>query len=545
MIMANVTYKSHIITLETIPVWQNFKWHGTVTPPTDPTLPKIAPVDYTSTSLFSSATAPGMITQQQAWVNTQKAAIDAAVVPAGIETPPAETPPAETPPETPTANPGEWNYPYPQIVFWTNAEVPQAWPLYQAARNNLIWQNIYNQMNWTVYATWDQAAIAFYQNVMWVINSNGWAVQINMWTSPGLQPWEITSTDAVDYWNTITQIKQKVRQLAWVWSWNEFALNSQWTGTWTGTGTWTWAGDLESWSEAVDNTFQNIQETAWQINTWLTNTFNANLAERQNRLANVPDVQANISDRLTLMNQAFQTAAGSLQAAWELERKAQAIYSNENINQMKQQLISQGFDASKAWPAVFFKAMKDRAQMSAEIYKLQADQEKTLATLETQRAQLVDGIKAAWLESDQWVFQQVNDLTKQIETLRNNYDLQRINVLWQYTLQPMLDVMSAQFQADLQNITDKYQEQFLNANPSQKIVAMWRFFGSDRVYVDSSVALNSNNLSLPFWQYIALCAESIRINKIAAEKEVAEAWATNVTNTWWITTVWWWSWVVV
>jgi hypothetical protein len=39
--------------------------------------------------------------------------------------------------------------------------------------------------------------------------------------------------------------------------------------------------------------------------------------------------------------------------------------------------------------------MKDRAQMSAEIYKLQADQEKTLATLETQRAQLVDGIKAS------------------------------------------------------------------------------------------------------------------------------------------------------
>jgi hypothetical protein len=70
-------------------------------------------------------------------------------------------------------------------------------------------------------------------------------------------------------------------------------------------------------------------------------------------------------------------------------------------------------------------------------------------------------------------------------------------------------------------------------------------FSNDRVYVSSSVALNSNNLALPFWQYIALCAESIRINKIAAEKEVAEAWATNVTNTWWITTVWWWSWVVV
>jgi hypothetical protein len=62
----------------------------------------------------------------------------------------------------------------------------------------------------------------------------------------------------------------------------------------------------------------------------------------------------------------------------------------------------------------------------------------------------------------------------------------------------MLDVMSAQFGADLQNITDKYQETFLNANPSQKIVAAARMFSNDRVYVSSSVALNSNNLALPF-----------------------------------------------
>jgi hypothetical protein len=51
------------------------------------------------------------------------------------------------------------------------------------------------------------------------------------------------------------------------------------------------------------------------MNTRLTTSFNSSLAEWQNRLANVPDVQANISDRLTSMNTAFQTAAGSLQAA--------------------------------------------------------------------------------------------------------------------------------------------------------------------------------------------------------------------------------------
>ena len=57
---------------------------------------------------------------------------------------------------------------------------------------------------------------------------------------------------------------------------------------------------------------------------------------------------------------------------------------------MRQQLQSKGFDASKAGPAVFFKAMKDRAGLSAEIFKLQADQQKTLADLETKRGQLID-----------------------------------------------------------------------------------------------------------------------------------------------------------
>lgn len=545
--MAQVVYKSHTIMIETIPVGQNFKRHGTVTPPTDPALPKIAPVDYTSTSLFSSATAPGMVTQQQAWINQQKAAIDAAVVPGtetdwtgwtGTETPPptdpGTTPPATEPPTTPTSNPGEWDYPMPTIVFGTAAEVPQAWPQYQEARNNSIWQTLYNDMITQVYTTWTQAQIVYYQKLMAFVNSHGWNIQINI-GSWDANFWQITSTDDWDYANTSAQIRNKIWQLAWVWSWDEFALKTQqwtWTGTWTGTGWTTTAWDLESGSEAVDNTFQNIQETALQMQDWLTNTFNANLADRQSRMADMPDVQANISDRLTSMNTAFQSAAGNLQAAWELERKAQAIYSNENINQMKQQLISKGFDASKAWPAVFFKAMQDRAKMSAEIYKLMADEEKTLATLETQRAQLVDGIKAAGLEADQWVFSQLNEITKQIENLRTTYDTQRMNVLWQYTLAPMLDVMSNQFQADFQNIVDKYQEQFLNANPSQKIVAAARIFSNDRVYVSQTVAMNTSGT---FGEYLARCAESIRVNKLAAETQVAWAWA-DVTNvsTWWI-----------
>jgi hypothetical protein len=84
----------------------------------------------------------------------------------------------------------------------------------------------------------------------------------------------------------------------------------------------------------------------------------------------------------------------------------------------------------------------------------------------------------------------------------------------------MLDVMSNQFQADFQNIVDKYQAQFLNANPSQKIVAAARMFQNDRVYVSQSVAMNTSGT---FGEYLARCAESIRINKVAAETQVAGA----------------------
>jgi outer membrane murein-binding lipoprotein Lpp len=136
--------------------------------------------------------------------------------------------------------------------------------------------------------------------------------------------------------------------------------------------------------------------------------------------------------------------------------------------------------------------MKDRASMSAEIYKIQADEQKTLADLESKRGQFVDSIKAAGMEADQWVFQQVNELTKQIETLRNNYDAARIANESNFIMKPLLDVLSLQRQADMQNLIQKYQTQYLNANPSEKIVAAAKIFGSDWSYIQSGVALNTS-----------------------------------------------------
>jgi hypothetical protein len=44
------------------------------------------------------------------------------------------------------------------------------------------------------------------------------------------------------------------------------------------------------------------------MNNWLTSSFNANLADRQDRLSNVPDFGPQIADRITSLNTSFQNA---------------------------------------------------------------------------------------------------------------------------------------------------------------------------------------------------------------------------------------------
>jgi hypothetical protein len=49
--------------------------------------------------------------------------------------------------------------------------------------------------------------------------------------------------------------------------------------------------------------------------------------------------------------------------------------------------------------------------------------------VKTKKGCRICSYKAAGLEADQWVFSQLNEITKQIENLRTTYDTQRMNVL--------------------------------------------------------------------------------------------------------------------
>jgi hypothetical protein len=79
----------------------------------------------------------------------------------------------------------------------------------------------------------------------------------------------------------------------------------------------------------------------------------------------------------------------------------------------------------------------------------------------------------------------LNELEKQIQTIRDNMYNQRANILGQWTLQPKLDVASNLLQADIENISLYYQNQFLQANPSLAPVIAANLFGSDRAYCDA------------------------------------------------------------
>jgi hypothetical protein len=144
---------------------------------------------------------------------------------------------------------------------------------------------------------------------------------------------------------------------------------------------------------------------------------------------------------------------------------------------------------------------------------------------------LVDNIKAAWIEADQWSQNMLNELEKQIQTIRDNMQNQRSNILWQWTLQPKLDVASNLLQADIDNIASYYQDSYFQQYPYWMVIAAAQIFGSDWAYCDASTAMAYGSAA-NFWDYLAKCAESIRNNKIKAETQVAQAGSTKYYQEW-------------
>jgi hypothetical protein len=86
--------------------------------------------------------------------------------------------------------------------------------------------------------------------------------------------------------------------------------------------------------------------------------------------------------------------------------------------------------------------MKDRASLSAEVMKIQADQEKTIAGLLLTKTQMQDAIRASGMEADKRIFDEVNNITAKIQAIKETADLQRATNEQNYVMKPLLDVFS-------------------------------------------------------------------------------------------------------
>lgn len=424
-------------------------------------------------------------------------------------------------PENP-GNPNSDDYPWPEIIFG-DAATPAGWagPNYQQRRNQWIADMLFDQMDWQIYTTWNAAKMDFIDKLRTIVNAHGWNLQVTA-------DWQITWPNATDWANTMWRIKQYLFNKFGYSSWNDFVTwgNGWWGGWWWGGGwnSWSW---FTTGSWAWDNTWNTVQTWTQNLYNWLSDWYNNSIWDWNGIKNNIWNYASEIEDRITTMNNTFNNVKWNMDAATELQQKAQRIYSNQNIEKMNQQLRQMWYNTVAAAPAVYYQATKQMANVAIEYYKLKAEEEASLAELETQRAQLIDNIKAAWIEADQWSKNMINEIEKQIQTVRDNFVKQASDILWKYTLQPMLDVMSEQIEIDAQNIANLYDSKFVAAHPEMAQAIWLRTYGTDWYYVDPSIAMNYNWYS-DLYTYLVACAESIRRNKVNDERQIAAAWATTI-----------------
>lgn len=400
-----------------------------------------------------------------------------------------------------TFGPGQW------LTNW-----------YQVWRNQQVGTMIANSMRWQKYNSETQAITAF-TNLLRTQMATAWQ-EFDFWND-----WAnlLNNKTASPGWGTVWEARKrtydKIKAAAfltlWISSWSDVIGNVIWEEPTVPVSSW----------DAVEQAQENLSlevsnpELTW-MNDIVTATETENITLREKRLKKLPDFWANITTRVAELIAWINTARDSLKAAGDLEKRAQAIYSNENIRNMREQLVSKWFDVSKAGPAVFYQAMKARATMAADIMKIQADQEKTIAQLEVTSAQMKDAIRASGMEADKWLFDAANAITAKIQAIKEQADLTRATNTQNYVMKPMLDIFSWTREIELQNLAAKYQAQYVNANSSEKLVAAQKIFGSEFAYIDSSIMQHLNE---PFGVFLVSVANILRANKQKYEITVGTA----------------------
>jgi hypothetical protein len=271
---------------------------------------------------------------------------------------------------------------------------------------------------------------------------------------------------------------------------------SAWTASWQSTSALWTAVDT---AKVEANTNMVVDTNAW------------------NELAlKIPNVEVGkaLTTNLENINTAFKNATGHLQAAKNLQTEVETLYGENQISAQAESMIKKWLDPAKASQAALFLNLKWRANLEGKVKTLQAEQEKVIANLEMQKAQMLVNAQNADTENQKWLFDQAQNIETQIQWVKNNYQ-QAVSSLTTTQITPLVNINSANLEAEAATAAQTIQASYDTSTSDRKIAALYRTLGESFKYIDNSIY---NFITLPFNELLLKAIEMVRVNTVKEAK---------------------------
>jgi len=255
-------------------------------------------------------------------------------------------------------------------------------------------------------------------------------------------------------------------------------------------------------SDRLDTATEGIKDT---MNEWI---------DGQNAMQwKIDDMWAKMqqheTDIVGMIENSFKAAQWHLTAANDLEKEAENLYWQAQIESQYQDLIKKGLNPVKAKQAALFVNLRGRAKVSIEVAKIEADFNKTMADLEMKKADLIIKAKTEWIDNEKRVIDQAKEVQTNIDRLKDNYNTKILPLKMKYQVDPILNIASKTLEQDVQNVVTSIQNQYDTSTNNGKIMALKKIFGDSFAYIDGTVY---NYMNLPFDELVVKTIELIRKN---------------------------------
>jgi hypothetical protein len=189
----------------------------------------------------------------------------------------------------------------------------------------------------------------------------------------------------------------------------------------------------------------------------------------------------------------FNEAAKQMTAAQQLQKEAQSIYGYNQMRSMREELIKKWMDTARASVGSAYRILRDRATLAWKIAEINADFQKTLASMTTQQTQLVDQVKSSQLSQSNWLTDNVRNMVTALQTVRNNYLWNIQNVMNNFVLQPIVNLAQDTWKTDLNIYLEEIKNQMVSSSPIKRLeIISWLLW---EAFIDAPADLISRALA--------------------------------------------------